>query len=245
MTICPDSGKVTSLYCARAARGWSSGIKMKNCLLRCPLWLGSVLTLTLATATWAQVQFPVNAPTSKLGEIAKYRNVDLWNNKELWTSQTELVEIQTDRFVSRVTSSDNPQPRASYFTREWQPCRTMQNSDQSVCAGAFKFPLQTGNKHAYEKLPWSNGNGHSSGSCEVKGEEKVTVPAGTFDAVRIECNGFWNRVFGGAFSGRVIETHWYAPKISRLLKTQYTDYNSGSGGIFNKTQTELTEFIEK
>ena len=220
---------------------------MNNGLQKLVIPLSTFLTLTFVSvsATLADVQFPVNVPMSKLGEVAKYRNIDLWNNKELWTSEVEIVEVRPDQFVLRVSSSDNPQPRTSQFTREWQPCRTMKNSNQSICAGALKFPMQLGNKHSYENLPWTNGNGHSSGSCEVKGQEKVTVPAGTFDAVRIDCGGYWNRVFGGVFSGRVTETHWYSPKISRLVKTQFTDYNSGSGGVFNKTQTELIEFTEK
>jgi hypothetical protein len=205
---------------------------------------------TTAVGLWhglacGQVAFPVQAPTPKVGEVAKYRNVDLWNNRELWTGHSELVEIQADRFVTRVTSSDNPQPRTSYTTREWQPCRSLQNSDQLVCTGAFKFPMQVGDKHSYEKLPWPNGNGHSSASCEVKGEEKLTVAAGTFDTVRIECSGHWNRVFGGTFSGRLVETYWYSSKISRWVRQQYTDYNSGGGGVFNKTQTDLIEFSQK
>lgn len=217
---------------------------MKNCPV-IPLSTFLTLMFAITNAAWADVQFPVEAPTSKLGEVAKYRNTDLWNNKELRTSQVEIVEVQPEHFVMRVTASDEPQPRTSRFTRQWQPCRSMKNSDQMICAGALKFPMQIGGKHAYDNLPWANGNGHSSGSCEVKGQEKVSVPAGTFDAVRIDCGGYWNRVFGGVFSGRVTETHWYAPKISRVVKTQYTDYNSGSGGIFNKTQTELIEFTEK
>lgn len=193
----------------------------------------------------AQVQFPVGMPTPKVGEVAKYQTTDLWNNKELSTTGTEVVELQPERIVSRSKRSDQAEPRTTLATREWQPCRTMQNSDKLVCAGSFKFPMELGGRHKYENLPWPNGNGHSSAECEVKALEKVTVKAGTFDSVRIECGGYWNRVFGGVVSGRQVETLWYAPSISRMVKSQYTDYNSGIGGVFNKTQTELVEFIAK
>lgn len=192
------------------------------------------------TLAYAQVQFPIGFPAPKVGDTAKYRTVDLWNNKELSTSQTELVEIQNDRFVTRFMTSTDPAPRTVYFTREWQPCRAMRNSDQTVCAGSFKFPMQLGNKHTYEKLPWTNGDGHSTATCEVKAEEKVSVPVGAFDTVRIECAGFWNRVFNGNFSGRQTEVYWYAPTIGRLVKSQFMNFTS-SGSPFDKTQTELVE----
>ncbi len=189
----------------------------------------------------AQVQFPVNLPTPKVGEVTKYRTVDLWNNKELSTSQIELVEIQNDRLVTRLTSSVDPSPSTRTFTSEWQPCRSMRNSDQLVCAGALKFPMQLGGKHSYDKLPWPSGNGHSSGACEVKAEEKVTVPAGTFDAVRLECSGFWNRIFDGTFGGKQTELFWYAPAIARIVKSQFFDFTS-SGAANTKSQTEMTQF---
>ena len=113
-----------------------------------------------------------------------------------------------------------------------------------VCAGALQFPLQVGNKHRFEKLPWQDGNGHSTDTCEVKGKENVTVPAGSFDTVRIECEGLWTRVFDGTFSGREIQNLWYSPAIKRFVKTQYTNYRS-SGGVFDKTETQLVEFVNK
>ena len=198
--------------------------------------LGGVLTLV-----HSQVQFPVSPPALKVGEIAKYRMIDLWNNKELSTSQSELVEIQNDRFVTRSMTSTNPNPRTALFTREWLPCLSMRNSDQTVCAGAFKFPMQLANKHTYEKLPWITGNGHSSGACEVKAEEKVNVAAGTFDTVRIECAGFWNQVFDGASSGRQTEVYWYGPTVGRIVKSQFFNFRPNSSP-FDKTQTELIEF---
>jgi hypothetical protein len=101
--------------------------------------------------------------------------------------------------------------------------------------------MQLGGTHSFEKLPWPNGQGHSSGKCEVVGEEKVTVPAGAFDAVKVECNGFWNRVFGGTFNGSQKETVWYAPSLSRMIKYEYVNYTS-AGKLDTRELTELTEF---
>ena len=144
--------------------------------------------------------------------------------------------------MTRSFSSTNPEPRTLRFDRAGNPCRTLRNSDKAVCDGSLRFPIAVGNKHDYKELPFPNGNGHSSATCQVKGEEKVTVPAGVFDTVRIECAGFWTQVFDGSFRGRQTETLWYAPAISRLVKWQFFNFR-GDNSPFTKNQHELVEFI--
>lgn len=200
-------------------------------------------TLLSTAAVFAQVG-PAPMPTPVVGDVAKYRTIDLWNKSELRTTQTELVEIQADRMVTRDTTSTRTTPRTSYFTREWQPCRSLRDADQPVCAGALSFPMQVGNKHRFEKLPWSNGEGHSSGDCEVAAAESITVPAGTFDTLKLECSGYWTRVFGGTFVGREKTTIWYAPKISWIARLAYTNFNS-SGKLDTQELVELVEFTRK
>lgn len=203
--------------------------------------------LVLLSGTWlttatAQVQFPVVQPTPKVGEIAKYRTVDLWNNAELSTSQSDLVEITGERLITRFKISTDPEPRTNNFNRSWNPCRSLRNSDKVVCDGAIKFPMQVGTKYDFTEMPWTNGQGFSSMKCEIKSEEKLTLAAGAFDTLRIECAGFWTRRFEGSSSGRASETLWYAPLIGRMVKSQSVSLlPNGSPNI--KTQTELVEFI--
>ena len=74
------------------------------------------------TAATAQIQFPVGLPTPKVGDIAKYRTVDLWNNKKLPTSESELVEISANNFISRFKSSVTPEPRTIRSDLSWNAC---------------------------------------------------------------------------------------------------------------------------
>lgn len=198
--------------------------------------------IVLSGAAYAQIQFPVTAPTPKVGEIAKYRTIDLWNNNELSTSENELMSVEADGFVTRFKNTITPEPRTDRFNRSWQSCRSMQGSDKVVCGGSLNFPMQIGNKHSYDKLPWTSGLGHDSADCEVKGEEKVTVPAGTYDTLRITCSGFYNRVIEGKWSGRFNATLWYAPSIGRPVKNDFFNFRE-SGTAFTKNQSVLTEFI--
>jgi hypothetical protein len=192
------------------------------------------------TSARAQVQFPVDAPAPKVGEIVKYRAIDLWNKTELFTTQSELVAIEANHFVTRFKRSDRDAPGTERANMSWNFCRAMQNSDKQVCDGPLKFPMQIGNKHAYKEQPWSNGLGHWTATCEVVSEDKLTVPAGTFDTVRITCSGFYQRVFEGNWNGRFNNVTWYAPAISRVVKFEHYDFNGAAA--FNKQQTELVEF---
>jgi len=202
--------------------------------------LAVLLMGSFAGVTYSQVQFPVELPTPKVGDVAKYRTIDLWTNKEQSTTQSELVEIKPDRLMSRVTSSTASQVNTVSHNREWQPCRSMEGSEQIVCTGSLKFPMKLGNKYSYEKLPYSNGKGWYQASCEVKAEESVMVPAGTFDTVRIECPGYWtNSGFG---NGSMKEIVWYAPKISRYVKLESRNFDASSKPV-QMIQIELVEFV--
>ena len=124
----------------------------------------------------------------------------------------------------------------------------MRDSEEEHCAGALAFPLHVGDKNSYTKRPWTKGDGYLSADCEVKGIESVTVPAGTFDAFRVDCDGTWQRVFDitptTGDKGRFEESLWYSPTVGHYVKFTYIGYRP-SGGVYTKEQTELIEFVPK
>jgi len=50
----------------------------------------------------------------------------------------------------------------------------------------------------------------------VVGREKVQVPAGEFEATKVEAESTWSSPIGGAKEIQL--TFWYAPKIGRTVK---------------------------
>jgi hypothetical protein len=188
----------------------------------------------------AQVTFPVERPSYKPGEAWIYRVLDAWNNKELRQTRTEFVASESDRLVFISTNLATSNKSTFRTNLDTLPCTRMQNSDLELCGGAYKFPMAIDFKNTYENIPWDNGRGHNSGECNAKGVEKITIPAGEFDTLRIECKGFWTRVFDGSGSGSWSETIWYSPKIQRHVKRNYED--RWNGRIDNKTVIELLEY---
>lgn len=197
--------------------------------------------LLLAGAALAQDMTPIEQPTLKIGDSWTYRILDGWNNKEIRQSVSTLVAFENNLSVFRFKNLTSGVESTGTLNADLQPCRSMQNDSTLICAGSFKFPLTTGFKHSFKKLPSGSGQSYFDGDCEGKGMEKVQVPAGEFDAYRIECKGFWTRVFGNSGSGSFQETRWYAPAIRNQVKSIYEDRRS-NGSADNKSITELVEY---
>jgi hypothetical protein len=87
-----------------------------------------------------------------------------------------------------------------------------------------KFPLAIGEKWD-TRYDWLNGSyfGTISKGCKVAAFETVKVPAGKFEAFRIEVFG-WNKDKSrvGSVNGdlKLTETYWYAPAVKRIIKYQ-------------------------
>lgn len=194
-----------------------------------------------ATVAWAQPSFPIERPAIKLGDAWTSRTVDGWNNRETGQFTVTVVGFEAEKVLVRSHALPSDQTQTQTYTADWQPCRSMQNSSELVCGGSLRFPLTADYKHSYQKLPRTNGMTYLDAKCEGKGFEKVKVPAGEFDAFKIECKGEWTRVFGGSFSGQYEETYWYAPDVRHRVKYVFNDRRS-NGQPDTKLIVELTEF---
>lgn len=191
-------------------------------------------------AAWAQEMTPIERPVLKVGDSWTYRTLDGWNNSETGRSMTTVMALENNLILSRVKDLTSGTESTRSNNADLQPCRSMQNDTALVCAGAFKFPMAAGYKHSFNKLPTRNGRSYLDAECEGRGMEKVQVPAGEFDAYRIECKGFWTLVFGGNATGSFQQTVWYAPAIRNQVKSIFEDRRP-SGTPNNKIITELVE----
>jgi len=71
--------------------------------------------------------------------------------------------------------------------------------------------------------PACRGNYHCQASAKVAGRERITVQAGTFDAVKVVVDHIWLQAFSATWSngrrngGRTL-TAWYSPEAKRVVK---------------------------
>ena len=101
----------------------------------------------------------------------------------------------------------------------------------------LSFPLHLGKQWSYTDnyvLKRQGVEGRISVNAKVVGYEKVRVPAGEFDAFKLERKGNWQLTSGE--TGESTETYWYAPAARTVVKSEYRAPHVPD------TTTELAEF---
>ena len=99
----------------------------------------------------------------------------------------------------------------------------------------LNFPLEVGKQwHCTDNIlsKFIGKEVRTDWSVAVVGYEKVRVPAGEFDAFKLEAKGSW---ISGSKTGEESRTYWYAPAARGVVKSEIQD----TSGL---TTTELAEF---
>jgi hypothetical protein len=200
--------------------------------------IASIFLVSMAHA----FEFPVSRPALQQGEVWIYRTIDLWTNKETSRYESVFASEENGHLVFRNKNLNSGKVSTVYMSLDQQPCRTMQGSSEMVCTGAMRFPLvRPGESWSYQKLPFPNGQGYFDAECTLTGTESIEVPAGTFDAIRIDCKGSWTRVSDGSRSGRFEERLWYAPVLKRFVRNDFLTFLT-TGHPDSRDRTELVEY---
>lgn len=191
----------------------------------------------------AQLREPVERPIFSKGDNWTYRNIDDWTGKETGQSFLEFVASEGNYLVFRNTNKNTNATTTLRDDLDLGACRTLKDAEAPVCGGSYKFPMAVGHKTGYTKLPWPNGAGYDDAKCDVAASEKITVPAGTFDTLRLECDGFSTRRFDGTGTSSFKFTIWYSPLVKRFAKI--VGENRVNNQIQDKSSRELVSFQVK
>lgn len=128
---------------------------------------------------------------------------------------------------------------ASGFRREYSPGYKWL---PSTLKAGYSEPL----KHtmAYNNPGSSNGTEIRDGTLTVVGKETIKVPAGVFEAWKIEAAGFGNGKDlsrNSSYTIRFKETFWYAPALRNFVASEFEQFSQTGQIQFNSRQ-ELTSF---
>jgi hypothetical protein len=89
---------------------------------------------------------------------------------------------------------------------------------------SLSFPLEVGKRWRYDS-EWlfkpKGSQGTISNDVAVVGHERVTVPAGTFDAFKLVSRGSLGGTSptGTFYAGDIVATYWYAPAARAVVKS--------------------------
>jgi hypothetical protein len=180
----------------------------------------SIVLLLAACASGAPAPEPsgpsIERPDVKVGERWTYRQRDAFTNAQISVSEIRVVRIDADGIHAA----------NGRWTLEWN--ETGQQAEEFVTPhdGSLRFPLRAGATYpvAYDvrraflgsRLPFN-------GRARALGWEEVTVPAGSFRALKVEVDVKAARASHPGLNVLLRKTIWYSPAVKRWVKFSYDE----------------------
>ena len=206
------------------------------------------LSVALSALMLAVLSAAAGAAAPVAGEIYVYRASNGYNNIVLGKIQYRVDKVDADRVAVSATT-DVPAlggARSEIYDKEGNWLRhALTNRDQPVDYEfappyvAYGLPLDAGKSWSVRVNAINPATGQRASvriDGDVVGAERITVPAGSFDTVKIK-----RRVYAGdwgtfTLETNIYETEWYAPALGRAVrsesKSEYIDSSRSRGGSF-------------
>ena len=168
----------------------------------------------------------IERPEIKVGDSWTYRVTDTYTNLVQGTYVVEVTAVTADRIQTRRSHFSSATGAAGSevlesWDRDWNQLAQGGVEFQPFYP-TFRFPLESG-KQWGGAARWRTGSGimNHKVTAQVAGWERITVPAGTFDAVRITRRG--NFIEGQSINyyagnGTVSDVLWYVPAIGQVAR---------------------------
>lgn len=182
----------------------------------------------------------VTAPEIRIGDTWTYRVRDGYTGFERGDQSYRVTDASPDR-ISVAVSGGGRLDETHIYNREWNwlrhPATNLQTFDYSPAYQALAFPFTSGKRWHARAMATDPADGRRFPvwiDGTVQGWEKVKVPAGEFDALKIKRAvfiGYWEMTVRGW--SEILEYEWYAPKVKQSVRreasSQYLSYLGDRG----------------
>ncbi|HMA48966.1 MAG TPA: hypothetical protein VKP60_04380 [Magnetospirillaceae bacterium] len=201
-----------------------------------------LLAAALLVASPAFADSNANRPELHVGDRWSWQHTNALVNERDFTRIEDIVEVGGSAIRSRIRTKGVTGNLIATYTPDFNLVdNPTVRFDPSL--RRFDFPLSTGKKWTgeFDKALLNTGkHGKFYLKSEVLAVEKVTVPAGTFDAYKISTVYDATGTDQDANSGQTNEIHWYAPEIRNDVKVETTFVQDGM--VRSKDTLELLEY---
>jgi hypothetical protein len=222
------------------------------------LVIGALTLLAACAGTPSGSSVTAEAPVYRVGDRWVYHAEDGYRVKTIWDETHEVIAIGADGITVRITAKGP----STDFTRveQWSaPVLVKVGAVYDNETRRFTQPLQRYDFPMADGKVWDqrvdNYNeatkkvGNINRYVRVRGQDKVTTSAGTFDAVsmqvimRLDDDEFWR------YATECNYLVWYAPEVRGVVReeknAQYLEKGggSGSGGSVIRTQNTVLTLI--
>ncbi len=196
-------------------------------------WTAWIMLALAAAATTICTPVSIAAPAA--GDAYVYRLVNGYNHETVAQIRHEVTAETTAQALVVSVTADNPSlrlPRTEIYTPEGQWLRHVLDSHDiaveyefSSALPAMPVPLTAGKSWSVRvnaRVPGENKIRSVRIDGDVLGNERVRVPAGEFDTVKIRRIIYLGDVEYFRSETRVVEIDWYAPALGRTVRSETT-----------------------
>jgi len=200
-----------------------------------------------------------DAPRLAVGDTWIYRHTDGYTKLPRGTFIHTISALDGDVVTVQVTAENGSVVASDRFTRDWnwldKPMTNLQRFRYAPAYRAFQFPLQADSRWSVQMKATDVATGSSYELARVDGRvdgwKRVTVPAGTFDAVAVHRAAYSGVETFDRTQEYIVEDDWYAPAVNNVVagsyrsiyrdKTQNGEMDDGWRGN-DWTRVELVEY---
>lgn len=169
------------------------------------------------------------APAISVGDSWTYRVHDAYTGLERGNRNYRVTDAGNGRIEVVVSGAGGGPDETRVFDREWgwlkHPATHLQSFEYRPAYPAFAFPLAPGKTWRAKLAATDPANGLRfpvTVSGTVVGWERVRVPAGEFDAVKIKRVVFFDYLDAVRGRSEIVEHEWYAPAVKQSVRREAT-----------------------
>ncbi|MGH1358992.1 MAG: hypothetical protein ACRBC3_09540 [Burkholderiaceae bacterium] len=172
---------------------------------------------------------PLRAATVRSGERWRYQRINRFNNEPLGEILAEVIQVQPQVIVQLTDQAGQDWGREIY-SAPWQIIQEPFYNQTLRFAEPVPLlpPLPTGSQPGSTRTSYQIDSGNRArpwtARLETRGWERISVPAGQYDCLRVERTIYFQPEQASRFDARRVETLWYAPAVNRWVKRDWTGF---------------------
>lgn len=189
----------------------------------------------------------VPAPAPAVGDSWTYQYTDVWKSAKGNINRMEVAAIdEAGVHVDIKRAASGALISTQLFSAEMNPVERG-GMHFAPSFARYAFPLAPGKEWSSD-IVGDNSKAGKQWRYQIKGKvvdwEKVRVPAGEFDALKIVIEAQYGATDGSSAKGRLTETVWFVPMLNNYVKLEYQDADA-QGRLYSRDSWELTTYAQK
>jgi hypothetical protein len=205
-------------------------------------WVAAICLPAQAHAQTPMTPMTLEKPDVHIGDTWSYRQTDGFTDEVTAEFSRRVTGLSDTEITSQQEMKDGKNKRMIWFDRNWNLIDNG-NGQYAPSLDLIDFPLHAGDtwKHQYKGVILKTG---ARFVCYVTGKfigsESVTVPAGTFEAGRIETNVECRAEDANATVTRFRNIDWWTPGVNRPVRAEESVI--ANGRVRRKSVVELVDY---